>query len=56
MPNREGFEGNDYFADKMEVQDHDIRQAADERSGHADMSLDFSVFGMRPPARPTINR
>lgn len=27
-----------------------------ERSGPAPMSLDFSVFAARPPARPTINR
>lgn len=55
MPNREGLEGNAYFTDRMDDHDNDIRQAAGERSERADMSLDFTVFGTRPPARPTIN-
>lgn len=49
MPNREGFDGSTH-------NDYDIRQAADERGEPAAMSLDFSIFGARPPNRPTINR
>lgn len=56
MPNREGFEVNANQMEKPDDQGHEIRQTAGERSGHAPMSLDFSVFGMRPPNRPTINR
>lgn len=49
MPQREGFEGSAQQVGKSE-----IRQGAG--SGNAPMSLDFSVFESRPPARPTINR
>lgn len=56
MPNREGIERDAYLTDRMDDHGNDNRQAAGERSERADMSLDFSVFGTRPPARPTINR
>lgn len=58
MPERGGFEGNAFQVDKN---DHvgAIRQAAGENMGRnesAMMSVDFSIFGTRPPSRPTINR
>ncbi|KAI3454897.1 hypothetical protein Pfo_011560 [Paulownia fortunei] len=56
MPHREGFDVNAHQMDKMDDHGNEIKQTAGERSGHAPMSLDFSVFGMRPPNRPTINR
>uniref|UniRef100_A0A5B7BET3 Putative cyclin-dependent kinase D-3 n=1 Tax=Davidia involucrata TaxID=16924 RepID=A0A5B7BET3_DAVIN len=55
MPHREGFEGNEYQVDKIDDHANEIRQAAGERSAHMPMSIDFSVFGSRPPPRPTIN-
>lgn len=55
MPNREGFDLN--ASNMVKGNDHanETRQTAGERSEHAPMSLDFSVFGMNPPNRPTIN-
>lgn len=50
MPQREGFEAN------MRPEKMDGHGNAGERSEQVPMSLDFSVFGMRPPTRPTINR
>ncbi|KAL1566444.1 Cyclin-dependent kinase D-1 [Salvia divinorum] len=55
MPQREGFDVNAHNMIKMDDHGNETRQAAGERSEHAPMSLDFSVFGMRPPNRPTIN-
>ncbi|KAK4479308.1 hypothetical protein RD792_014819, partial [Penstemon davidsonii] len=53
MPHREGFDLN---AQQMDEHGNENRQtAAGEKSGQAPMSLDFSVFGMRPPTRPTMN-
>ncbi|NP_001311640.1 cyclin-dependent kinase D-3-like [Nicotiana tabacum] len=49
MPQREGFEAN------MRPEKMDDHGNAGERSEQVPMSLDFSVFGMRPPTRPTIN-
>lgn len=54
MPQREGFEENARQTDKIDDHGNDIRHSAGE-SGHAPMSLDFSVFGAKPPVRPTIN-
>ncbi|KAK4365394.1 hypothetical protein RND71_016752 [Anisodus tanguticus] len=54
MPNREGFEAN-VRPEKMDDHGNESRQAAGERSEQVPMSLDFSVFGMKPPTRPTIN-
>lgn len=56
MPHREGFEGNAHQIDKVDDHGNEIRQGGGERSGHAPMSLDFSIFGAKPPTRPTINR
>ncbi|KAL0380135.1 UNVERIFIED_CONTAM: Cyclin-dependent kinase D-1 [Sesamum angustifolium] len=56
MPHREGFDLNAHQMDKMDDHENEIRPAAGEKSGQAPMSLDFSVFGTRPPIRPTINR
>lgn len=54
MPTREGLEGNAPQLDKADAHGNEFRHPA-ERSGQAPMSLDFSVFGMKPPSRPTIN-
>lgn len=54
MPHHEGFEAN-VHPDKMDDHGNEIRQAAGERSEQVPMSLDFSVFGTKPPTRPTIN-
>lgn len=54
MPHREGFEAN-VRPEKMDDHGNEFRQAAGERSEQVPMSLDFSVFGMNPPTRPTIN-
>lgn len=56
MPHREGFDVNARQMDRIDDHGNEIRQTAGEKSGDAPMSLDFSVFGMRPPIRPTINR
>ena len=58
MPQRDGFEENAHQVEKSDERVNDIRQATGERMGweHAPMSIDFSVFGSRPPPRPTINR
>ncbi|KAF5762744.1 putative protein-serine/threonine kinase CMGC-CDK-CDK7 family [Helianthus annuus] len=50
MPHPEGYDGN--LLQQAKFDDHGI---GNERSGPAPMSLDFSVFDARPPARPTIN-
>ncbi|KAL3529225.1 hypothetical protein ACH5RR_008547 [Cinchona calisaya] len=55
MPNREGLEGNIHLSDRMDDHEYETRQTADEKNEHVAMSLDFSVFGTRPPSRPTIN-
>ncbi|KAG5536150.1 hypothetical protein RHGRI_023815 [Rhododendron griersonianum] len=56
MPHREGIDGHTYQVDKVDDHVDEIKPAAGERSEHVPMSLDFSVFGARPPSRPTINR
>ncbi|KAL6963089.1 Cyclin-dependent kinase D-1 [Sarracenia purpurea var. burkii] len=55
MPHRDGFEGNAYQVDKVDDHADEIRPGASERSEHLPMSIDFSIFGSRPPPRPTIN-
>ncbi|KAL6319267.1 hypothetical protein AAG906_013941 [Vitis piasezkii] len=58
MPQRDGFEENAHQVEKSDERVNDIRQATGERMSwneHAPMSIDFSVFGSRPPPRPTIN-
>ncbi|XP_058228344.1 cyclin-dependent kinase D-3 [Rhododendron vialii] len=55
MPHREGIDGHTYQVDKVDDHVDEIKPAAGERSEHVPMSLDFSVFGARPPSRPTIN-
>lgn len=44
MPQPEGFEGGE------------IRQPLGENTSTVPMSVDFSIFGAKPPNRPTINR
>ncbi|KAI3463746.1 hypothetical protein Pfo_020409 [Paulownia fortunei] len=56
MPHREGFDVNAHQMDEMDDHGHEIRQTAGEKSGYAPTSLDFSIFGMKPTIRPTINR
>ncbi|XP_047162070.1 cyclin-dependent kinase D-3-like isoform X1 [Vigna umbellata] len=58
MPERDGFEGNSQQADKVDGGFGDFRQTTDDNSGKnesAPMSVDFSIFGLKPPNRPTIN-
>jgi len=59
MPGRDGFEGNSLQADKVDASFGDFRQTTDDNTGKnesAPMSVDFSIFGLKPPNRPTINR
>ncbi|KAK9277866.1 hypothetical protein L1049_027423 [Liquidambar formosana] len=58
MPERDGFEGNAYQFDKIDDRVSDFRQVPGEstsRNENVPMSVDFSIFGSRPPSRPTIN-
>ncbi|CAL0332564.1 unnamed protein product [Lupinus luteus] len=58
MPGRDGFEGNSSQRDKVDDNVGNSRQSAGDNTGKNDpapMSLDFSVFGLKPPNRPTIN-
>ncbi|XP_042516601.1 cyclin-dependent kinase D-1-like isoform X1 [Macadamia integrifolia] len=55
MVQREGLDGNTYQTAK--VDDH-ANEATDGISGRSEimpMSIDLSVFGSRPPPRPTLN-
>lgn len=59
MPERDGFEGNAYQVDKVDDHVGEMRQAAGENASRNEpvpMSIDFSIFGAKPPNRPTINR
>lgn len=51
MPEREGLEGIFHHIDKIEA----IGENA-SRNEPVPMSVDFSIFGAKPPNRPTINR
>ncbi|OIW03608.1 hypothetical protein TanjilG_06117 [Lupinus angustifolius] len=58
MPGRDGFEGNSLQRNKTDDNVSSSRQKAGDNTGKTDpapMSLDFSVFGLKPPNRPTIN-
>ncbi|KAL4614482.1 hypothetical protein ACB092_07G057100 [Castanea dentata] len=58
MPERDGFEGNAYQVDKVDDHVGEMRQAAGENTSRNEpvpMSIDFSIFGAKPPNRPTIN-
>ncbi|BFG33136.1 cyclin-dependent kinase D-3 [Prunus yedoensis var. nudiflora] len=57
MPDREGFEGNAYQGDRIDDRVGETRQAAGENTSRNEpvpMSVDFSIFGAKPPNRPTI--
>ncbi|CAK9145355.1 unnamed protein product [Ilex paraguariensis] len=54
MPHRESLEGSAHQVNKIDDHGNEIGQSAGGRSEHAPMSLDFSVFGMKPTTRPTI--
>jgi len=59
MPNRtDGNEENVHNADKFDdhVGEGRTAGATSSRNDSVPMSIDFSVFGSRPPPRPTINR
>ena len=59
MPGRDGSEGNSLQGDKFDDSVVSVRQAAGDNMGKnepAPMSLDFSLFGLKPPNRPTITR
>ena len=55
---RDGFEGNSLQGDNMDDNHAILKQTVGDNTGKSDqaMSLDFSVFGLKPPNRPTINR
>nr|XP_023919756.1 cyclin-dependent kinase D-3-like [Quercus suber]XP_023919763.1 cyclin-dependent kinase D-3-like [Quercus suber]XP_023919771.1 cyclin-dependent kinase D-3-like [Quercus suber]POF25221.1 cyclin-dependent kinase d-1 [Quercus suber] len=58
MPERDGFEANAYQVDKVDDHVGEMRQAAGgntSRNEPVPMSIDFSIFGAKPPNRPTIN-
>jgi cyclin-dependent kinase 7 len=58
MPERDSFEGNAYQVDKIDDHVGEMRQAAGENTSRNEpvpMSIDFSIFGAKPPNRPTIN-
>ncbi|KAG6587670.1 cyclin-dependent kinase D-3 [Cucurbita pepo subsp. pepo] len=58
MPEREAFEGNACKADKLDDHGNEVREAAagnTSKNEAVPMSLDFSIFGGKPPNRPTIN-
>lgn len=58
MPEREAFEGNTYRADKLDDHANEVREVAvgnTSKNEAVPMSLDFSIFGGKPPNRPTIN-
>ncbi|KAH7528649.1 cyclin-dependent kinase D-3 isoform X2 [Ziziphus jujuba] len=58
MPDREVSEGLTYQGDKNDDHGGEIRQAIGENTSRNEpvpMSMDFSIFGAKPPNRPTIN-
>lgn len=58
MPGRDGLEGNSLQGDRGDDNHGNLKQTAGDNTGKnepAPMSLDFSVFGLKPPNRPTIN-
>ncbi|KAL6178199.1 hypothetical protein ACLB2K_049718 [Fragaria x ananassa] len=58
MPEHVSFEGNAPQSDKVDDHVENMRQAAGEstsRNEPVPMSVDFSIFGAKPPNRPTIN-
>ncbi|CAK9329957.1 unnamed protein product [Citrullus colocynthis] len=58
MPEREAFEGNSHRADRLDDHVNEVREVAAGNSSKNEavpMSLDFSIFGGKPPNRPTIN-
>ncbi|XP_052118166.1 cyclin-dependent kinase D-3 [Arachis duranensis] len=57
MPGRDGFEANSLQEDKFDDNAGNFRQTVADntgKNGPAPMSLDFSLFGLKPPNRPTI--
>ncbi|KAF5734546.1 hypothetical protein HS088_TW15G00038 [Tripterygium wilfordii] len=58
MPEREGFGGNANQGGRIGEDAGEVRQVAGGhigRNDHVPSSIDFSVFGSKPPNRPTIN-
>ncbi|KAI9101545.1 hypothetical protein K1719_023789 [Acacia pycnantha] len=58
MPGRDGFEGNALQGGKVDDNVGDYMQKAGDNTGKNDpaaTSVDFSIFGLNPPNRPTIN-
>ena len=59
MPGCDGFEGNSLQGNKADGNFGDFRQTVGDNTGKnqpAPMSVDFSIFGLKSPNRPTINR
>ncbi|MED6190403.1 Cyclin-dependent kinase D-1 [Stylosanthes scabra] len=57
MPGHDGFEGSSLQEDKFDDNAGNFRQTVADNVGKnepAPMSLDFSLFGLKPPNRPTI--
>ncbi|MED6120244.1 Cyclin-dependent kinase D-1 [Stylosanthes scabra] len=57
MPGHDGFEGSSLQEDKFDDNAGNFRQTVADNAGKnepAPMSLDFSLFGLKPPNRPTI--
>ncbi|KAK9105818.1 hypothetical protein Scep_022662 [Stephania cephalantha] len=55
---RDGLEGNVHYTEKVDDHFYDARQVAGENTGRSEnvpMSVDFSIFGSKPPPRPTLN-
>ncbi|XP_043698847.1 cyclin-dependent kinase D-1-like [Telopea speciosissima] len=55
MVQREGLDGNTYQTDKVDYHANEATDGISGRSETMPMSIDFSVFGSRPPPRPTLN-
>ncbi|KAG6589624.1 Cyclin-dependent kinase D-1, partial [Cucurbita argyrosperma subsp. sororia] len=57
MSDREAFEGNAYKSDRLDdhVSEREAAAGNTSKNEAVPMSLDFSVFGGKPPNRPTIN-
>ncbi|KAJ4973744.1 hypothetical protein NE237_006918 [Protea cynaroides] len=56
MVQREGLDGNTYQFDKVDDHANEATDRISGRSGTMPISIDWSMFGSRPPPRPTLNR
>jgi cyclin-dependent kinase 7 len=59
MPMCDGFEGNTLERNKIDDNIGNFKHTVGNNTGTNEptpMSLNFSIFGMKPPNRPTITR